>query len=156
MPKQITAEQIASYTVNERHALYRNCLERIENPEAVRLVELIVQSGLEYRKTKEIAHGDPEMRAIEIIANMTANEPLMLDAIARGIPPLQLLEPQIVAKLGADYNGKNGGTIAAGYLIAKRLYALGYEKAQSKPMPPGSVAKTAATFKKPPRSAPAT
>ena len=89
------------------------------------------------------------MTAIEIIANAKANEAAMLDAVVAGIPPLQVIEPLIVAKLGDAYNGQNGGTIAAGYVIAKRLYALGYEKAPAKKMPEGSVAKTAATFKKP-------
>ncbi|MBC7312428.1 MAG: hypothetical protein H5U11_08020 [Rhizobium sp.] len=148
MPKPISLEQIASWTIEKRQTLYRNCMERIENPEAVRLVELIVSSGLPYRKSKEIAHGDPEMTAIEIIVNSPAHEVLILDAVANDLPPLQAIEPLIVARLGADYRGDNGGTIAAGYLIAKRLYALGYTKGPARKMPEGSVAKTASTYHK--------
>ena len=123
-------------------------MDRIENEDAVAIVEMIVGSGLPYRKSKEIAHGDPEMRAIEIVVNASENLSSLLDAAARGEPPLAAIEHLIVERLGPDYRGDNGGTVAAGYLVAKRLYALGYEKQPSKSMPFGSVAKTAATFRK--------
>jgi hypothetical protein len=148
MPKELTLEQLTKMSVEQRQQLYRNCMERIDDNEAVTRIDLIVSSGLQYRKDKEIAHGDPEMRAIEMIVNASENEPRLLKAAADGLPPLAAIEPLIVAKLGSGYRGTNGGTIAAGYLIAKRLYALGYEKRPSKKMPEGSVAKTAATFRK--------
>ncbi|QKD00065.1 hypothetical protein [Mesorhizobium loti] len=148
MPKPITLDMIANMTTEQRQTLYRNCMDRIDDQEAVRIVELIVTSGYAFRKPKEISHGDPEMRAIEIIVNAKDHESMMLDAAAKGVPPLTVIEPLIVDKLGESYRGDNGGTIAAGYLIAKRLYALGYEKRPSKSMPEGSVAKTAATFRK--------
>ncbi|KAB0682842.1 hypothetical protein [Aureimonas leprariae] len=144
----ITAEKIATMSVEQRENLYRNCMKKIENEEAVRLVDLIVGSGLPFRKRKEIAHGDPEMRTIELVVNARSNEALLLDAVAAGQAPLAVLEPLIVRELGPRYSGANGGTIAAGYLIAKRLYALGHEKMPSQRMPAGSVAKTAATFRK--------
>jgi hypothetical protein len=148
MVTRITAEKIAAMSIEQRETLYRNCMERIDNEDAVQIVEMIVKSDLPFRKQREIAHGDPEMRTIEIVVNASENEAGMLDAVAKRIPPLAFIEPLIVARLGKDYRGDNGGTIAAGYLIAKRLYALGYEKQRPKPMPAGSVAKTAATFRK--------
>ncbi|CCV15611.1 hypothetical protein [Mesorhizobium sp. STM 4661] len=150
MSKPMTPKMIASMTTEQRQILYKNCMDRIDSEEAIRIVDMIVDSGLPFKKTKEISHGDPEMRAIEIIVNAKDNEAIMLDAAAKDMPPLSVLEPLIVEKLGEGYRGDNGGTIAAGYLIAKRLYALGYEKRPSKAMPAGSVAKTAATFRKKP------
>jgi hypothetical protein len=147
-----TPEKLAAMTLEQRETLYRNCLRLEGNADATSIVEMLVASGLSFRKSREIAHGDPEMTAIEIIVNTPENEPTMLDAVARGEPPLAVIEPLIVARLGTDYRGDNGGTVAAGYLIAKRLYALGHEKQPSRPMPPGSVAKTAATYRKKPGS----
>ena len=66
----------------------------------------------------------------------------------RRLPPLGAIEPLLAETLRDDYRIDNGATIAAGYLIAKRLYALGFEKGNSQKMPDGSVAKTAATFRK--------
>ena len=148
MAKFIGPEEIISCTMEQRRILYRNGISRIDNAEAVRVVELIVSSGLPFRTEGQMDHGDREMSAIEAIVNDRWNEAPMLEAAAKGIPPLAAIEPQIVEQLGEDYRNDNGGPVAAGYLIAKRFYALGFEKGNSQRMPPGSVARTAATFRK--------
>ncbi|KGF69282.1 hypothetical protein LL06_11835 [Hoeflea sp. BAL378] len=150
MATLVTPEKIAAMSTDARATLYANCLRTVDNDDAVFIVDLIVESGLPYARKKEISHGDPEMRAIEVIVNAPENEAAMLDAVAHGMPPLGVIEPLIVAKLGTLYRAENGGTIAAGYLVAKRLYALDYEKRAPMPMPAGSVARTAATFHKKP------
>ncbi|CAN7283839.1 hypothetical protein [Rhizobium giardinii] len=148
MAKHITLDELNGWTFEQRQTFYRSGLARFDNAEAVRLVEMMVASGLPFRRGKEIAHGDPEMKALEAIVYSPYNEKLLLDAAAAGKPPLGAIEPLIVEDLGEDYRVDNGGTIAAGYLIARRLYALGFEKGNSQKMPDGSVAKTAATFRK--------
>lgn len=150
MATLVTPEKIAAMSLENRATLYANCMKTVDNEDAVFIVEMIVDSGLPYARKKEISHSDPEMRAIELIVNAPANEPAMLDAVAAGDPPLGVIEPLIVKKLGDLYRAENGGTIAAGYLVAKRLYALDYEKCPARPMPSGSVARTAATFRKKP------
>ena len=148
MPKHISLDELNGWTFEQRQAFYRNGLARFDNAEAVRLVEMMVASGLPFRRGSEIAHGDREMKALEAIVYSPYNEKLLLEAAASGKPPLGAIEPLMVEGLGEDYRIDNGATIAAGYLIARRLYALGFEKGNSQKMPDGSVARTAATFRK--------
>ena len=148
MARFLGPEEIISATLEQRRILYRNGITRIDNAEAVRVVELIVSSGLPFRTEGQMDHGDRDWRAIEAIVNDRWNDAPLLEAAAKGVPPLSAIEPQIVEQLGEDYRNDNGGPTAAGYLIAKRLFALGFEKSSSQKMPPGSVAKTAATFRK--------
>jgi len=148
MAKHITLDELNAWTFEQRQTFYRNGLARFDNAEAVRLVEMIVASGLPFRHGKDIAHGDREMKALEAIVYSRYNETLLLEAAASGKPPLGAIEPLMVEGLGEDYGVANGATVAAGYLIARRLYALGFEKGNSQKMPDGSVAKTAATFRK--------
>ncbi|MBW6421643.1 hypothetical protein KX729_09340 [Rhizobium sp. XQZ8] len=65
----------------------------------------------------------------------------------RADPALEPIDPQIASALGKDYGGHNESTIAAGYLVGQRMYALGYEKIGAKSLV-GCIAKTAATFRK--------
>ncbi|WP_275787311.1 hypothetical protein [Pararhizobium gei] len=147
MAKHITLDELNGWTFDQRQTFYRNGLARFDNAEAVRLVEMMVASGLPFRRGKDIAHGDREMKALEAIIYSPYNERLLLDAAAAGAPPLGAIEPLLIEELGEDYRAGNGATIAAGYLIARRLYALGFEKSSSQKMPDGSVARTAATFR---------
>jgi len=150
MATLVTPEKIAAMSTDARATLYANCMRTVDNEDAVFIVEMIVESGLPYARKKELSHGDPEVRAIELIVNAPANEAAMLGAAVEGLPPLAVIEPLIVRKLKDLYRAENGGTIVAGYLVAKRLYALDFEKGPARPMPEGSVARTAATFRKKP------
>ncbi|MDW5316608.1 hypothetical protein [Rhizobium sp. PL01] len=148
MAKHITLDELNAWTFEQRQSFYRNGLARFDNAEAVRLIEMVVASGLPFRSGKEIAHGDREMKKLEAVVFSPYNEKLLIEAAASGKPPLGAIEPLLAESLGEDYSIENGATIAAGYLIARRLYALGFEKGNSQKMPDGSVAKTAATFRK--------
>ncbi|MDP2121268.1 MAG: hypothetical protein Q8K28_15335 [Hoeflea sp.] len=150
MATLVTPEKIAAMSTDARATLYANCMRTVDNDDAVFIVEMIVDSGLPYARKKEMSHGDAELRAIEVIVNAPANEAALLGAAGSGMPPLAVIEPQIVKKLGNLYRAENGGTVAAGYLVAKRLYALDFEKGPSQLMPEGSVARSAATFRKKP------
>ncbi|MCY0149472.1 hypothetical protein OEG84_17600 [Hoeflea sp. G2-23] len=150
MATLITSEKIAAMSTEARTTLYANCMRAADSEDAVSIVEMIVESGLPYAGKKEISHADPEMRAIELIVNARANEAALLDAMEQGEPPLGRIERLIVKKLGDKYSNENGATVAAGYLVAKRFYALDCEKGPTKPMPEGSVARTAATYRKKP------
>ena len=48
--------------------------------------------------------------------------------------------------LGVDYRGGNMATVTAGSLVGELMRSLGYKKVGQKPMPPGSVAKSASLW----------
>jgi hypothetical protein len=148
MAKHIGLDELNGWSFEQRQTFYRSGLARFDNVEAVRLVEMMVASGLPFRRGSDIAHGDREMKALEAVIDAPYNEKPLLEAAAAGKPPLGAIEPLLVEHLGEDYRADNGATIAAGYLIARRLYALGYDKGNSQKMPDGSIARTAATFRK--------
>lgn len=150
MATLVTPEKIAAMSTEGRAMLYANCMKTVDNEDAIFIVETIVDSGMPYASKKQMSHQDPEMKTIETIVNARANEKAILGAAESDMPPLSVIEPQIVKKLGNLYRAENGGTVVAGYLLAKRLYELDYEKGPAKLMPEGSVARTAATFRKKP------
>jgi hypothetical protein len=144
----VTAEKIAGMSLESRSTLYRNCMDRMDNEDAVKIVEMILASGLPFGKEREIAAGDPELQAMEEVINAKENKALLLAAVTNKLPPLGAIEPLIIERLGNGYRLSNGGPNAAGELVTKRLEKLGYEKRPNKRMPEGSLAKTAATFRK--------
>lgn len=139
-------ERIREMTLEQRDTLYRNCL-RLGGPKAESVIRTLETAGVPYVKSKSIAHGDPIYRRMEIVINNPENVEKMLDAAAKGRPPLEAVDPLIAAELGADYGAHNEGTITAGYLVGQKMYALGYEKRPALPLK-GCVAKTAAAFRK--------
>jgi hypothetical protein len=151
-----TLEKLQDMSPKERRNVLDNNLAKIDDPKVGQVarenVELIRSSGLKIAAPSELRLGDWQLREIEIIVNNPANEPAMLDSIAKGLPPLGAIERHIVEKLGSEYSSERRDTVHAGDLVAKRLYALNYEKIEGgeKSMPSGSVAKKAATFRKKP------
>ena len=148
-------EQLKKLSAKERRDALTNNRKNLSVPahaeDAAFNVALIESSGLKLGPEKELEDGDWQLREMERIVNDPANESAMLDAIARGEPPLGAIEHLIIARLGSEYKGsERRDTVRAGEYVAIRLYALGYEKIPGgeKKMPKGSVAKTAATFRK--------
>lgn len=148
-----TPDRIESMTPAERREALVNNKGRVDDPryaeDAKYNITLIEGSGLPVAEV-ELRDGDWQLRQIELIINDPANELAMLSAVQRGEPPLGSIEHLIVAKLGNEYRSSRRDTVHAGDLVAKRLYALHYDKVEGgeKPMPAGSVAKRAATFRK--------
>ena len=150
-----TLVKIEQMSPKERRIALNNNKKYLENPkyaeDASFNVDLIENSGLKLGPENELRSGDWQLREIEIIVNNPDNEAAMLAAVNEGAPPLSAIEKLIVAKLGSEYKGAGRhDTVQAGYLVGQRLYALGYEKVEGadKRMTKGSVAKTAATFRK--------
>ena len=63
---------------------------------------------------------------------------------------ISIVENLIAKKLKTQYNNQNATVTAAGFLIAKKLYALDFEKGPMQPMPEGTIARSGATFRKKP------
>ncbi|MDG4898181.1 hypothetical protein P9272_32100 [Mesorhizobium sp. WSM4976] len=141
-----TIEKLKAMTLEQRAQIYKNCLRK-GGPEAEAIIEMLKATGMPYQKDKSLAHGDPVYRAMEVVINNPENVEKMLDAAAKGRPPLEAVDPLIKAKLGNDYGPHNEGTVTAGYLVGQKMYALDYEKTRALPLV-GCVAKTAATFRK--------
>ena len=119
--------------------------------DAAHNIELIESSSLKLGSENELQQGDWQLREIELVVNDPANEKALIEAADADLPPLGAIEHLIVARLGDEYKGsERRDTIQAGYLVARRLDALGDEKlvGRVKKMPPGSVAKSAVTFRK--------
>jgi hypothetical protein len=141
-----TVEKLKANTLDERAQIYKNCL-RNGGAKAEAVIEMLKATGLPYQKDRSLSHGDPIYRAMEIVINNPENVDKMLDAAAKGRPPLEAVDPLIKAKLGKDYGSHNEGTVTAGYLVGQKMYALNFEKTGEFPLI-GCVAKTAATFRK--------
>ena len=150
--KATTLQELQKLSPERRRDFRDNNTKNLDNPKFGNIprqnLELLTQSGLAIAPDRELRDGDWQLRKIEMIVNSTANEGLMLDAVVRGEPPLAAIEHLIREALGNEYRSDRKDTVHAGDLVAKRLYALNYEKVigGEKPMPSGSVAKTAATF----------
>lgn len=151
---RLTADQVAAMSPVKRRTALNNNEAKVDDPklgdDARYNVALILNSGLKIAPERELADSDWQVRKMEIIINSPANESLMLDAVSRGMPPFGVIEPLIRAELGEEYKVDRNDQYYGTSLVARRLEALGYNKAGSKRMPPGSLTKTALTFRKPP------
>ena len=152
--RAITLQELQKLSPERRRDFRDNNSNNLNNPKFGDIprqnLELLKESGLAIAPDRELRDGDWQLRKIEMIINSAANEGLMLDAVARGEPPLGAIEHLIRETLGNEYRSDRKDTVHAGDLVAKRLYALNYEKVVGgeQRMPTGSVAKTAATFRK--------
>lgn len=149
-----TLEELQKLSPERRRDFRDNNRKNLNNPRFSDIprqnLELLETSGLAVAADRELRDGDWQLRKIEMIINATANEALLLNAVAQGEPPLGAIEHLIREALGNEYRSDRKDTVHAGDLVAKRLYALNYEKiiGGEKRMPAGSIAKTAATFRK--------
>jgi hypothetical protein len=147
-----TAQKIAEMTLLQRKALYENCLRK-GGEEAAAIVALIESTGLPYTKEETVKDGDLIFRAMELVINSKDGEAAMLSMVNRGIPPLAGVDPLIAAELGAKYGKHNESTIQAGFLVARRMEALGLRKGTQRTLPRGCVALSGTMFYYPPDSA---
>jgi hypothetical protein len=149
MAKPFTMSDIIAMTLLQRKALYENCLRK-GGSSAQEIMNLIVASGEPYTKDETVKDGDPIFRAMELIVNSKAGEAAMLSMVSRGIPPIAAVDPLISRELGAKYGKHNESTIQAGYLVARRMEAMGLQKGKQVSLPKGCVARSGTLFHYPP------
>ncbi|WP_024587576.1 hypothetical protein [Aliihoeflea sp. 2WW] len=147
LQKLHTVDSLRRRTLEERAAIYDNCL-RQGGPAADEVIGMLQTTGLPYTKQQEIYDGHPIYRAIELVIGKTENIELMLDSAAKGRPPVEAVDPLIAAELKSDYGAHNGGTVTAGYLVGQVMYSRGYEKQGQTKLKTGCVAKTGTLFRK--------
>ena len=141
-----TLEKLRALPTEKRLSLYRNA-KGSDNPEAARLVSLIVENDLPLDDEGGLPFDHPIM--VEIAEICAEKESIIgaVKAAEQGLPPLAGMEQRIVAALGEKY-GTHYTTHHAGRCIADEMIALGWIKSTQKPMPDGFVAKSATTFVK--------
>jgi hypothetical protein len=137
-----TKEKLASKSPHERETIYKNAKKK-STPEAIALVKMIEEAGLPYSDTACPTNDDPLSIAIYDVVHSAPGRQAVIDAIEKGLPPLAGIDPLLLDKLGVDYGAHNMTTATAGSIIAELMRSLGYKEAgTSRPLPPGSVAKT--------------
>ena len=91
---------------------------------------------------------DPIGRAIHDVIWSKDAESRMLDAAMVSRPPLEAIDALLVDAVGGNYGKHNGTTNLAGYLVARRMRELGWEKAKQVSFRLGTVAQSGVIFTK--------
>src|SRR5262245_26579394 len=142
---QITIEKLKAMTPERRATLYENARKRLDQGGQA-VIDLINSSGLPLR-SGGITFSDPVHIRMEEIIWSPEGKKLLVQATEAGLPALAGVEPLIVADLGDRYHPHDLGTVDAGSIVGEVMRHLGYELVDRKPMPEGSVAKTAAVWR---------
>ena len=146
MAKRWTVDDLRVMPVSERANLYRSAGRLAHTAEGAALKKLIEEAGLPYSDSKALTLDDPlAVRMWEII-NSDEGKRLAIEGTKKGLPALALIDPLLQEALGIDYGAHNHATNRAGIMVGDLMMSMGYRQIRVKKMPPGSVAKTAATW----------
>ncbi|MEO9462149.1 MAG: hypothetical protein ABJ242_05380 [Marinomonas sp.] len=136
--KEMSSEKIRN--------LYRNAITR-KDSESLLVARLIVENGLLVDEKGGLPFDHPIMLEIEEICAMPEAVAEALEAAQRELPPLAGMEHRLVAALGSQYGGQYT-THHAGRCIGSAMLDRGWKQDGMKPMPKGSIAKTATIYTK--------
>lgn len=150
MPKEWTIDDLRGKSAREIQNLYRNARDR-DDDAAKKIQSMIVDNGLLVEENGGLPFDHPDMIEIEEICAEPAAIAEAVQAAEAGLPPLAGMEYRIVAAMGGRYGG-HYTTNHAGRRIADAMLDRGWTQAGQKPMPPGSVAKSATVFARKGRS----
>ncbi|WP_340646343.1 hypothetical protein [Phenylobacterium sp.] len=140
-------DDLVKLSVHDRHQLFKNAVRLSHTPDGAALKTLIEEAGLPFSEGAMLSSDDPAYVKMYDIVHSPEGRAAAIAAVKSGLPGLAGVEPMIHEVLGIDYGPHNWGTVIAGSLVGEIMHSAGYRKTGSKPMPPGSVAKTAATWK---------
>ena len=144
MAKVWTLEELGRMRPDAIQKLYRNATA-LGSPDAMALANLIVDSGLLVEENGGLPHDHPIMLEIADICQDSAAVAEAILASESGLPALAGMEHRIVTALGGKYGG-NYTTNHAGRCIGAEMEAKGWKKTAQKPMPAGSIAKSATVY----------
>jgi hypothetical protein len=139
-------ERIKAKSPREIQSLFRNAKVR-EDDESKLVVALILENGLLVEESGGLPFDHPTMLEIQEICALPEAIAEGLAAAEKGLPPLAGMEYRLVAALGSEYGG-NYTTHHAGRCIGSAMLDRGWKQNGMKPMPKGSVAKSATVYKK--------
>lgn len=144
--KTPTLEKIIAMTPEERRTLHRNA-SKLGTEDARLVVKLVTENRLLATASGGLAHEDPVVLAIESVITSEEGRAAAKEATDAGLPAMAGVDPLLRKHVGEDY-GTFDTTSWAGTFVAAEMESMGYRQTSKKPLPPGSVAKTAAFFER--------
>jgi hypothetical protein len=141
-----TLDQIRAMSAASRRTLYNNAIQ-LQTPESKAVARLIVEHRLLTTEAGGLPHEDPIVLEMERVISSPEGREAMKSASDAGHPAMAGVDPMLREVLGDDY-GKFDTTSWAGTFAAAEMESMGYRQTRKKPMPEGSVAKTAAFFER--------
>jgi hypothetical protein len=146
MPVDWTLEKLQSKTPQQIQMLYTRA-RVMEDDSARRLVSLILDNDLLAGDHGGLPWDHPDMLEIQDICDDPGAVDEAVAASEKGLPALAGMEHRLVAALAERY-GPNFTTNHAGRCIKEGMLDRGWVGTVQKPMPDGSVAKSATVFVK--------
>ena len=143
MPRPITLERLQAMSLEERDRLYARAVA-LGTPEAKAVIALILDNDLLMRTGGGLPNHHPIILEIEEIIRSAQGRAAAKTA-ADGKPAMAGVDPLLQQALGSHY-GSYDTTSWAGTFVADVMADHGYVQTAKRPMPEGSVAKTAAFF----------
>ena len=139
-----TKETIEELSPQKREALFDNARAK-GTPEAQRIIDLMLEHDLLVRAGGGLPRDHPTIQEIEEIIRSDEGRIAGKQASDEGLPAMAGVDPMLRSALGSRY-GDHDTTSWAGTFMADVMADAGYVQTKKKPMPIGSVAKTAAFF----------
>ncbi|TXC74070.1 hypothetical protein FSZ31_04950 [Sphingorhabdus soli] len=141
-----TKEKIEALPAKGRDALFKNA-RALNTAEAKRIVDLMIENDFLVSEGGGLPRDHPTIQTIEEIIRSDEGRAGGITATSDGLPAMAGVDKLLSDALGFDY-GSYDTTSWAGTLMVEVMEEAGYVKVTSKKMPPESVMKTAAFFKK--------
>jgi hypothetical protein len=146
MAKPYTLERLKLMSVHERADLYKNACRLGHTREGADLKKMLEEAGLPFSDGACLTLDDPiALKMHEVIYSKEGREAAVAATLV-GLPAMAGVDPLLQVALGSDYGPHNMGTQTAGSFVGELMQSLGYKKDKQKDLPPGCVAKTAATW----------
>jgi hypothetical protein len=139
-----TKEKIEALAPEKREALFDNARAK-GTAEAQRIVDLMLEHDLLVRASGGLPRDHPVIQEIEAIIHSDEGREAGKRASNEGLPAMAGVDRMLMKALGSNY-GSHDTTSWAGTFMAEVMAEAGYVQTKKKPMPAGSVAKTAAFF----------
>lgn len=139
-----TKERIEALSPERRETLFDNARHK-GTPEAQQIIDLMLEHDLLVRAGGGLPREHPVIQEIEEIIYSDEGRHAGKQASDEGLPAMAGVDHMLTAALGSKY-GSHDTTSWAGTLMAEVMADAGYVQTKKKPMPAGSVAKTAAFF----------
>ena len=149
LPGNWTHEKLRDLSPKERNRLFESVKATRIGSEEERhaLAEAIIDSGPLDGRTA-MTSDNPFLLTMYEVINSPDGRAACLAATDQGLPALAGVEPQIVVALGEAYAATYMATVEAGGMVGALMRELRFERVGQKSMPAGSVAKTAAVWRK--------
>jgi len=144
MPFEWTVEGLRSKSPREIQVLYTR-VRSLEDAAARKLVAMILENDLLTEPDGGLPFDHPDMLEIEEVCSDPDAITEAVEASESGLPALAGMEYRLVAAMG-QRNGQNYTTNHAGRCIKEGMLDRGWRGTTQKPMPSGSVAKSATVF----------